>query len=152
DIINYNAFGTITLEVNPALGGVLKYTAREYDAATGLVYDRARYYDPATGRFTTQDPAASDINLYRYVGNDATNRGEPSGLQDTTAEKMRMERYLETIHDPVAREAYRKSLTPWRSNWSTQRSYPDASAETAGEDIGDTLKDGMQRVNRAFAG
>jgi RHS repeat-associated protein len=39
----------------------------EYDSVTGVYYDRARYYDPATGRFVGQDPkgfTADDFNLY----------------------------------------------------------------------------------------
>jgi hypothetical protein len=40
-------------------------------------------YDPTIGRWTTEDPIgfrAADANLYRYVGNDPTNRTDPSGL------------------------------------------------------------------------
>jgi RHS repeat-associated protein len=33
-----------------------RYTGREFDAETGLYYYRARYYDPATGRFISEDP------------------------------------------------------------------------------------------------
>jgi RHS repeat-associated protein len=50
---------------------------------TGLYYHRARYLDPTTGRWTTQDPigfAAGDANLYRYVGNTPTLLVDPSGL------------------------------------------------------------------------
>ena len=31
-------------------------TGRELDAATGLYYYRARWYDAGTGQFTTRDP------------------------------------------------------------------------------------------------
>jgi len=63
--------------VNPIL-----FTSREFDAETGLYYNRARYLDPTTGRWTTQDPlgfAAGDANLYRYVGNTPTMLVDPSG-------------------------------------------------------------------------
>jgi RHS repeat-associated protein len=33
-----------------------RFAGREYDAETGLYYLRARYYDPATGRFVSADP------------------------------------------------------------------------------------------------
>jgi RHS repeat-associated protein len=58
------------------------YTGRELDAETGLYYYRARYYDAAIGRFISEDPigfSAGDTNLYRYVGNNATNYTDPSG-------------------------------------------------------------------------
>jgi RHS repeat-associated protein len=63
--------------VNPIL-----FASREFDAETSLYYNRARYLDPSTGRWTTQDPlgfAAGDANLYRYVGNMATMATDPSG-------------------------------------------------------------------------
>ena len=52
------------------------------DAETGLYYYRARYYDPAIGRFISADPigfAGGDANLYRYVGNSPVNWTDPSG-------------------------------------------------------------------------
>ncbi|MDV3349818.1 RHS repeat-associated core domain-containing protein [Leptothoe sp. LEGE 181152] len=58
------------------------YTGRERDDATGLIYYRARYYDPAVGRFISEDPLgfdAGDANLYRYVFNSPTNYTDPSG-------------------------------------------------------------------------
>ncbi|WP_434148016.1 RHS repeat-associated core domain-containing protein [Methylocaldum gracile subsp. desertum] len=57
------------------------YTGREPDA-TGLIYYRARYYDPAIGRFTQRDPAgfADGLNLYAYVGNNPVSFTDPLGL------------------------------------------------------------------------
>ena len=59
------------------------WTGRERDAETGLQHNRARYYDPRTGRWLSLDPlgfAAGDANLYRYVGNAPTVATDPSGL------------------------------------------------------------------------
>src|SRR5262249_24275010 len=42
-----------------------------------------RQYSPTLGRWVSQDPlgiAAGDSNLYRYVGDNVTNRVHPSGL------------------------------------------------------------------------
>jgi RHS repeat-associated protein len=58
------------------------FTSREFDAETGLYYNRARYFDPTTGRWTTEDPmgfAPGDPNLYRYVFNSSTMLVDPSG-------------------------------------------------------------------------
>jgi RHS repeat-associated protein len=46
----------------------------------GLQYNNARYYDPATGQWISQDPVGSGSNWYEYVGNDPTNANDPSGL------------------------------------------------------------------------
>ncbi|BBA36824.1 Rhs-family protein [Methylocaldum marinum] len=57
------------------------YTGREPDA-TGLVYYRARYYDPSIGRFTARDPVGylDGLNRYAYVGNNPINFTDPNGL------------------------------------------------------------------------
>ncbi|MVF24754.1 hypothetical protein EVC37_24600 [Methylocaldum sp. BRCS4] len=57
------------------------YTGREPDA-TGLIYYRARYYDPSVGRFTQRDPVGylDGLNRYAYVGNNPVNFTDPNGL------------------------------------------------------------------------
>jgi len=49
---------------------------------SGLSYMRNRYYDPATGRFTQEDPLglAGGLNLYGYAGGDPINFSDPFGL------------------------------------------------------------------------
>jgi RHS repeat-associated protein len=46
------------------------------------LYRRNRYYDPATGRFTQEDPIglAGGLNLYGYAGGDPVNYSDPFGL------------------------------------------------------------------------
>ena len=51
---NYDAFGNV-LAGDTSLTRYL-YTGREFDAATGLQYNRNRWYDAATGRWLSQDP------------------------------------------------------------------------------------------------
>jgi RHS repeat-associated protein len=85
DNVVYGSFGNIASESAPSSGDRFKFTAREYDTTTGLYYYRARYYDPATGRFVSQDPTAfeaGDTNLYRYVENSSTYMIDPSGDVD----------------------------------------------------------------------
>lgn len=60
------------------------FTGERMDA-TGLQYLRARYYDPAVGRFISRDPfpaQAADtqtFNRYLYAKNNPTNYVDPSG-------------------------------------------------------------------------
>lgn len=54
------------------------------DAETGLVYLRARHYDPATGRFVQADPigmAGGSTNFYTYGHNNPCARTDRSGLE-----------------------------------------------------------------------
>jgi RHS repeat-associated protein len=44
-----------------------------------LLYMRARYYDPAAGRFISEDPSRSASNLYEYANNTPANRVDISG-------------------------------------------------------------------------
>ncbi len=57
------------------------FTGREWDAETGLYYYRARYYDPAAGRFISKDPIGfrGGINLYAYTDNNSINLVDPGG-------------------------------------------------------------------------
>ena len=49
-------------------------------------YYRARYYDPAAGRFLSEDPTTFEggINFYDYVWNNASNLVDESGLDGHT--------------------------------------------------------------------
>lgn len=59
----------------------LGYTGRESDG-TGLLFYRARYYDPLQKRFVSEDPlgVAGGLNLYGYVGGDPVSFVDPTGL------------------------------------------------------------------------
>jgi RHS repeat-associated protein len=52
------------------------------DAETGLVYMRARYYEPWTGRFLSEDPAMDGRNWYVYCGNDPVVRVDYTARED----------------------------------------------------------------------
>ncbi len=80
---DYSAFGlprgATGSTPNPfQFGGAMGVTREP----NGLLYMRARYYDPSTGRFISEDPmgSAGGINLYTYAGNDPINATDPSGL------------------------------------------------------------------------
>jgi RHS repeat-associated protein len=91
DHVAYDSYGNVTSETNATSGDRFKYAGREYDAALGLYYNRARYYDPASGRFVGQDPSkfgGGDSNLYRYVGNDPVNLVDSSGKLAQKAQKI----------------------------------------------------------------
>jgi len=79
----YDPYGNCFAGSNPcSTGEPYRFTGRRLDPETGLYYYRARYYDPAKGRFLQTDPVGytADLNLYTYVGNDPTDKTDPTGL------------------------------------------------------------------------
>ncbi len=64
------------------------YTRRERDSDTGMLYYRARFYDPQLGRFISEDPIGfrgGDVNLYVYVKNQPLGSIDPAGTEILTA-------------------------------------------------------------------
>ncbi len=51
------------------------------DADSGLIYMRARYHEPSTGRFISEDPLLDGINWYGYAANDPTNKADFNGCE-----------------------------------------------------------------------
>lgn len=58
------------------------YTGQQNLSGLGVQYYKARMYSADLGRFIQTDPIgmADDMNLYAYVGNNAVNARDPSGL------------------------------------------------------------------------
>jgi RHS repeat-associated protein len=77
--LTYSSFGSV-LASSGSSANRLKYTGRE-DDGTGLYYYRARFYDPAIGRFISEDPKGFEagINFYAYAGNNPVNGNDPYG-------------------------------------------------------------------------
>jgi RHS repeat-associated protein len=46
---------------------------------TGLVYMKARYYDPSVGRFASEDPTGNGANWYIYAGDNPINLYDKTG-------------------------------------------------------------------------
>ncbi len=81
DHLGYSGYGVLT-ETNAAVGSRYGYDGYQYQVTMGLDYTWARWYNPSTGNWQTQDPisfAAGQSNLYEYVENSATNAVDPSG-------------------------------------------------------------------------
>jgi RHS repeat-associated protein len=63
-----------------------QFTGEAWDEEVELLYLRARYYQPETGRFITKDPWAGDVwrpgtlNQYAYVLDNPVNLVDPMGL------------------------------------------------------------------------
>ena len=78
----YDPWGNV-ISSTGTLTNPLRFTAREWDAESGLYFYRTRYYDPQAGRFISRDPIGlwGGINTYSYVANSPVLLNDPFGLQ-----------------------------------------------------------------------
>ncbi|WP_244885615.1 RHS repeat-associated core domain-containing protein [Amycolatopsis vancoresmycina] len=75
----YTPYGTTT--ASGSADTPLRYTGQYTDAESGLVYLRARYYDPGTAEFLTVDPQVdSTHSAYAYVAGNPVNLTDLSGM------------------------------------------------------------------------
>lgn len=90
---NYTAYGKTRIEKTnqdqqaKLVQNIYAYTSREWEQETGDYYYRARFYDPKSGRFLSEDPiglSGGDDNLYRYVSNNPIKFNDPLGLKTET--------------------------------------------------------------------
>jgi RHS repeat-associated protein len=82
--IDYDSFGNIIDDTDPAFTILFGFAGGLHDRDTGLVRFGYRDYDPDTGRWTAKDPilfAGGDTDLYGYVLNDPINFVDPLGLE-----------------------------------------------------------------------
>jgi RHS repeat-associated protein len=80
--INYDAFGNIIEDTNPAFMVPFGFSGGLHDRDTGLIRFGYRDYDPDIGRWTAKDPigfAGGATDLYGYVLNDPANFIDPTG-------------------------------------------------------------------------
>jgi RHS repeat-associated protein len=84
DQYEYDAYGDSFTKVGTTPNNYL-YRGEQYDPDLSLYYLRARYYNPATGRFVSRDPLDGDatdpktLHKYLYASGDPIDRLDPAG-------------------------------------------------------------------------
>ena len=79
---SYDAWGALRSGNNS--GGKATYCANlghKHDDESGLIYMRARYYEPGSGRFISQDPGRDGNNWFTYVKSNPINLVDPNGKE-----------------------------------------------------------------------
>jgi len=90
DTYEYDAFGNRVYRSGTTPNNYM-YRGEQYDPDLSLYFLRARYYDPATGRFVGRDPEdgivtdPATLHKYVYAGGDPVNAIDPSGRATGTA-------------------------------------------------------------------
>jgi RHS repeat-associated protein len=80
----YRAYGEINQTSGQATPSTLGYAGQLLDPS-GFYYMRARWYDPAMGRFVTRDPLGSSLGrsgAFGYAGANPLAFSDPSGLRE----------------------------------------------------------------------
>ncbi|GEM_PF-3338472 len=94
----------------------------------GLIYLRARYYDPSTGRFLSKDPAGGKLsspvtqNKYVYANNNPVNAGDPTGLVTNAEMNSWMANVPVTYWTPSG--GYTSSFSAYSAAFNASRSAP----------------------------
>ncbi len=76
----FYAYGDEIYQESAAFDNPFGYAGEYADTETGNIYLRVRYYDPNTGRFTSEDPIKDGTNWYAYCGNNPVMFVDPWGL------------------------------------------------------------------------
>ncbi|MCL6592311.1 MAG: M15 family metallopeptidase, partial [Firmicutes bacterium] len=86
----YTPFGK-TAAVEGELKNAAKFTGKDWDEDANLWYYNARWMDPETGRFISEDPAAdpNSPNLYVYAANNPLRFIDPTGMIVQTEDELR---------------------------------------------------------------
>ncbi len=77
----FDSSGALLDTEQSPLGNRYLWQGREYSWQTGLYYFRARWYDPVTGRWLSNDPIgiSGGLNQYVFCANDPVNFRDPDG-------------------------------------------------------------------------
>ena len=133
-----NPFGIQAGSRGTMQSGVL-FTGKVFDPDADMYYFNARWYNPETGRFASEDPARDGVNWYAYVGNNPLKYTDPSGLRRS----MR----------PWGRNIFRKSGKGSKNNSknddssSSESSSSDSDSSSPSDPIDDSKENESKEPN-----
>jgi RHS repeat-associated protein len=116
-VCEYDAFGRRVVCEELEAGGAdcpIRFSSKYEDAETGLYYYGFRYYDPGTGRWMSKDPLAEHgaLNLYEFIGNDATGSLDYLGLIKETRNAPSIWDHLPSSNTELGQEEWFEKVYP----------------------------------------
>jgi RHS repeat-associated protein len=141
DTYEYDAFGQMRARTG-GTSNIYLYGGEQFDPSLQLYYLRARYYDPASGRFNARDPfmgrstRPASLHPYAYASADPINRRDPTGRDDdllSVEAAQGISENLDTLADAAAsfaRTAVTRSASSVATN-GVEVLVEDATAEGA---------------------
>jgi RHS repeat-associated protein len=93
-VVQGYSFSPFGVPLDESGGEPYGFTGEQWDASAGLVYLRARYYDPGVGRFVSKDPWPGDafrprsLASYVYVENNPCNLVDLTGFRPKGPEEI----------------------------------------------------------------
>jgi RHS repeat-associated protein len=94
---------TTSVGSRSALGNPWLWQGQWFDYDAGLVYMRARHYDPQTGHFLQRDPMQYEdsVNLYAAMGNNPVSYRDPAGNNIVSSGRARSLEYKGPFNNSV---------------------------------------------------
>ena len=153
---DYDEFGNTEEKGNENFLNDVTFTGSVSDASSGLQYMNARFYQPSTGRFLSQDSYTGNPydpwtqHLYSYCGNNPVNMVDPTGhtIQEIQKESIRIRkdkaRYEKLVADSGAlmSKYYNRNFKEYIWNRNIYYYYTDKikEIEKREKEINDELK------------
>ena len=104
----YDAYGNLTGKTGTATSA-LGYDSQYTNSDTGLIYLRAREYDPATGQFLSVDPEVElTREVYGYAKDNPLSSGDPTGKESPTPEEINFSNWYQSVQSTTVGELKRK--------------------------------------------
>jgi RHS repeat-associated protein len=132
DTYNFDAYGNKLASSTGTTYNPFGYTGEYTDAESGLLYLRARYYDPATQQFLTVDPiVAWTEQAYAYVAGNPLYFTDPTG-QYLTYSHAQAQRVYAVLEEALKELEDEKAARDWTMGSAGAVVYATFAAATIG--------------------
>ena len=136
DYYEYKPFGG---DFRPGKGERYKFTGKEDEGTIGLQYFNARYYDPAVGRFISEDPAKDGVNWFVYTANNPLIFNDSDGKRRALASNKFKHVFVE---EDFNKNGLLKNVITIGFSYATRNAHWSANT------VGSILKNGLAKQGK----